>query len=204
MGSLLLQMLNLNLLARKPTLPNALGKKVNDDNAEAFISSGDKYSSFRRSSPLDGEHRVFGARKVDGLPFIIVVGEADQDWQKSWKQQAWGTVAALTILWLMAALIIRNQWIQLRQQEELHYLANTDVLTGIANRRDFMTQAERELNRVQRYQTSLAVLVLDIDRFKVINDTYGHATGDRALIAFTKACSSTLRDVDCSRPLRRR
>ena len=188
--------INLNLLARKPTLPDALGKKVNDDIAKTFISSEDNYSSYRRLSPLDGEHRVYAARKVDELPFIVVVGEADRDWQKTWKQQALGTVTALMILWVMAMLILRNYWVQLRQRNELYYLANTDPLTSIANRRDFMNQAKKELSRVQRYQTSLAVLVLDIDRFKVINDTHGHATGDRALIAFTKACLSNLRDVD--------
>lgn len=75
-------------------------------------------------------------------------------------------------------------------------LANTDALTGIANRRSFIFQAERELKRTQRYDLSLVLLVLDIDHFKQINDTCGHATGDRAIVAFSRACMEAIRDVD--------
>lgn len=96
----------------------------------------------------------------------------------------------------MAIQILRNHWRQLEQRKKLFNLAQTDPLTKTLNRRGFMEKSEMELNRSQRYQTDLAILVLDIDLFKIINDNYGHATGDRALIAFTQACLESLRAID--------
>jgi len=187
---------NLSLLARKPTLSEALGKKVNDEIVEAFIASDENYKDFHNKSPLDGENRFYGVRKVDGLPFIIVVGEADQDWLCDWQLRAWVTAIVVFLLWGMAIQILRNYWKQLHHHKKLFHLAQTDPLTKTLNRRGFMEQGEKELKRAQRHHTDLAVLVLDIDLFKIINDKHGHATGDRALLTFTQACLETLRDID--------
>ncbi|NJA05810.1 diguanylate cyclase [Methylococcaceae bacterium WWC4] len=80
--------------------------------------------------------------------------------------------------------------------EQLERQAHLDYLTGIPNRRYFMEQAELELARVQRYGNHLSVLMLDIDRFKVINDTYGHAIGDRVLQKMGQIFIETLREID--------
>jgi len=109
--------MNLNLLARKPALPDALGKKVNDPDTAAVIASGERYRSLDIHSPLDGENRLHGVRKLDGLPFVVVVGEANQDWQRGWRQRTWGALAALLLLWGMAALVLRHHWAILRQRE---------------------------------------------------------------------------------------
>ncbi|MBI5165622.1 MAG: diguanylate cyclase [Magnetospirillum sp.] len=79
---------------------------------------------------------------------------------------------------------------------ELRRLATTDPLTGAANRRQFMAIAEQEAERSARYRRPLAVLMLDIDHFKVVNDTHGHAVGDEVLKAVADACRAGLRDVD--------
>ncbi len=68
-----------------------------------------------------------------------------------------------------------------RMESELQRLATTDPLTGIANRRHFMEQLAVELERVQRYGGPAALLMLDLDHFKHVNDSYGHATGDTVL-----------------------
>lgn len=75
-------------------------------------------------------------------------------------------------------------------------LARTDELTGLPNRRSFMEQAVREIGRASRYGSSLAVAMFDLDRFKRLNDTYGHQTGDRALVLFGKILSEELRGED--------
>jgi diguanylate cyclase (GGDEF)-like protein/PAS domain S-box-containing protein len=83
-----------------------------------------------------------------------------------------------------------------RLQEELRQQATTDVLTGTFNRRYFMELAAHELKRAARHQHPLAIAVMDLDHFKLINDTYGHAAGDQTLVHFTKICQKNIRDID--------
>lgn len=75
-------------------------------------------------------------------------------------------------------------------------LAATDSLTGISNRRHFIETGTIEFERSKRYQHSLSVLMLDIDHFKSINDTFGHQAGDQVLKAITECCSTLLRSSD--------
>lgn len=82
-------------------------------------------------------------------------------------------------------------------ERELRRLATTDSLTGIANRRAFLEQTEQVFRSCQRYHASMALLVLDLDHFKSINDRHGHATGDSVLIRFVEAVSIELRETDC-------
>jgi diguanylate cyclase (GGDEF)-like protein len=81
-------------------------------------------------------------------------------------------------------------------EAELKRLAATDSLTGAANRRHFQAEAARELARAKRYGRPLAVMMLDIDHFKKINDTYGHAAGDQVLRALVERCRANLRSQD--------
>ncbi|MCP4696139.1 MAG: diguanylate cyclase [Gammaproteobacteria bacterium] len=82
-----------------------------------------------------------------------------------------------------------------RQARELQVLANIDCLTGIANRRRFLAFLDSEWRRCLRNQTSIAMIMLDIDFFKAYNDTYGHLRGDETLRRVAKAA----KDV-CRRP----
>ncbi len=80
--------------------------------------------------------------------------------------------------------------------EEFRLLAATDSLTGAASRRHFLDLARAEIDRRASGLTPLAIVIADIDRFKSLNDTYGHAAGDVALSAFVSACRASSRPTD--------
>ncbi len=80
--------------------------------------------------------------------------------------------------------------------QRLRQLALTDELTGIANRRCFVSSAEAELNRCWRSGAQAALLVIDIDHFKNLNDEHGHPAGDAALVHMASLIRETLREYD--------
>jgi diguanylate cyclase (GGDEF)-like protein len=75
-------------------------------------------------------------------------------------------------------------------------LAAVDELSGLYNRRHFNILAASEWSRFQRYHRPFCVLLLDIDHFKELNDRYGHACGDRAVVEFAKLCEEEKRSID--------
>lgn len=81
-------------------------------------------------------------------------------------------------------------------QAELARLAATDALTGALNRRSFFQGGAREVDRARRYGHCLAALMLDLDGFKRVNDTHGHACGDRLLADLAQRCRDQLRASD--------
>ncbi|AVR97012.1 sensor domain-containing diguanylate cyclase [Pseudoduganella armeniaca] len=83
-----------------------------------------------------------------------------------------------------------------RADEEMARLARTDSLTGLYNRRMFEGELDKALLRANRTASRVAVAYLDIDRFKQINDTHGHATGDLVLIEFARRLRATVRVTD--------
>ncbi len=81
-------------------------------------------------------------------------------------------------------------------RKELEQMAFTDFLTGVANRRYFVRSFNSELERIKRYKTDMALVEIDLDYFKKINDTHGHLFGDQALCHFVKITQSILRHND--------
>jgi diguanylate cyclase (GGDEF)-like protein len=95
--------------------------------------------------------------------------------------------------------LLRNPiLLEYEELEKLRHNAATDPLTGLNNRRMFEEYLEREIHRSSRYGTSFALLLLDLRRFKIANDTYGHATGDEILRGVALASAETIRGSDVS------
>lgn len=80
--------------------------------------------------------------------------------------------------------------------KELAHLASLDPLTGLANRRTFERELSAHLTRYRRHGVGGAVLMLDLDRFKNVNDTLGHLVGDQLLIRLSRALDTRVRDTD--------
>lgn len=91
---------------------------------------------------------------------------------------------------------INNQLQLLRYQRQLERLATTDQLTDLWNRRHLLETANQELGRFQRYGHRFSTVIFDIDHFKSLNDTHGHAVGDMALRECARTLSNTVRRED--------
>jgi len=97
----------------------------------------------------------------------------------------WANVFVLRLLAELAAA-----------HEDLEVRATQDELTGVHNRRHFMDLAEREIARCRRYQTPAALLLIDADHFKRVNDAHGHRCGDALLCEIARATLASLRQPD--------
>lgn len=95
------------------------------------------------------------------------------------------------------AVIVFRDISELKEKEAaLTHLARTDTLTGLANRRHFIEQLNAEIQRWQRNSHQAALLMVDLDFFKRVNDTWGHATGDEVLGHFAETLRHSLRRID--------
>ncbi len=83
-----------------------------------------------------------------------------------------------------------------RAEAEIIHLARHDVLTGLANRAEFNARLEEASKRLQRNGGGVAVMMIDLDRFKAVNDTHGHLAGDQLLSEVAHRLQSTVRDTD--------
>ena len=90
------------------------------------------------------------------------------------------------------AVSVENARLYARVQK----LAITDSLTGLYNRRGLFEFGRREVERARRFGRPLAAIMFDLDHFKRVNDTYGHATGDQVLASLAARCRQELREVD--------
>jgi diguanylate cyclase (GGDEF)-like protein len=109
------------------------------------------------------------------------------------------TLPVLTELWLMGLLAGIALWAQMAQLHKLLSLyrqATRDSLTSLFNRRAIMERLMGEYHRANRYDHPMTVVLFDLDRFKRINDTYGHLTGDAVLKTFARLLTNKLRTTD--------
>jgi diguanylate cyclase (GGDEF)-like protein len=100
------------------------------------------------------------------------------------------------LIFLMGTAIFMLLLCRERIEHRLIEAARRDGVTGLASRGTFFDNAQRLLQRCQRMGTPLSLILFDLDRFKEINDTFGHQVGDRVLVEFANTCRRTLRPID--------
>ncbi|WP_199053249.1 sensor domain-containing diguanylate cyclase [Aquitalea sp. ASV15] len=126
------------------------------------------------------------------------------DWQLGWfllsgfERSVIFCQSLLLLLLLAVALRFYRGLLSKQQRRESHlfYLANHDRLTGLANRNLFYDRLQHAISRLNRNGKRLAVLFLDMDRFKPVNDSYGHATGDKVLQLIAARILAIMRSED--------
>lgn len=184
------------LLARNPPMPDAIGKKINLWQGHVDTKMSLAGVGFTSESPIDGVQRIYGITQMDEVPIIIVVGYDLHTMLADWWRRTWQIAVGLVVLLGMSFIALWAYLKNIRQGEELLRLSTTDTLTGIANRRLLFETGDREILRIKRYKGTLAVLILDIDHFKKINDTWGHSSGDRVIQVTALTISRCIREQD--------
>ncbi len=136
-------------------------------------------------------------RSEHGVPLILTGSETATSERRRQALQA-GAFDYFQIPKETELLILRaNQLVTLRQTiDKLRGEADIDQLTGLANRRRFRVALSREVERWRRYQVPCALLLLDIDHMKTINDTYGHPAGDLVIHELADTMTRVSRDND--------
>lgn len=151
---------------------------------------------YQNASAVDQLAHHYLYKAVPGLPLVMVTGFSDADVAQRVRVRmqpiTLALVSAAVVVVLMAGLLT----VIGRQHGALQTLATTDALTGLMNRRETMRMGEDEVARAVRYRTPLSLMMLDIDHFKRVNDTWGHPTGDRAIQALAQAMLSVVREHD--------
>ena len=113
-----------------------------------------------------------------------------KQWQQ--KQLYWAlmVLSLVLVFFLVMCAVIYRLYIKNKR------LASRDPLTSLHNRRSILTHGEQAITSCDRYQYALSVLMLDIDSFKAVNDSFGHETGDRVIQYVADICIATLREPD--------
>jgi diguanylate cyclase (GGDEF)-like protein len=106
---------------------------------------------------------------------------------------AWLNMLTLAIYLAVFAVIVHTLRVEIELREKL---ARTDSLTGLLNRRAFDEAIQHEMNRLTRFKRPFTLLVLDLDKFKAVNDTRGHAAGDELLKSVSRVLTGSFRETD--------
>lgn len=191
------------------------------DGTERFQSAFEGKAGLVTELSRTSDERLYAYRRIPSSPLVVLVSRTRDDViieNQAARRGYFGSALLLTVLmifltflWMFAAhrrrLLIHSLTMaqenntqlikQIEKEKEVAYhLATYDQLTGLPNRMLFAELAGRYLMRARRIRGHFAVMFIDLDRFKPINDTYGHKTGDQLLIEVSQRLKECMRQSD--------
>ncbi len=146
---------------------------------------------------LVGQGIISYATTTGALPYAPLVKNlqgSDGALSLFWMETMYFFAAPHLIVLLLFAYHVLTEW--RRREHEIRLLSLTDPLTHLSNRRSILEDLNQEHERSGRYGPSFSVLLVDLDHFKHVNDTWGHPVGDLVLVAAAKALKESVRKVD--------
>ncbi len=184
--------------------PDALADILGQSDVETAIAQSIRDDKIELADLPGGEDTRLALVPVteDGKVARLYAFAVDQTAAASLTNMALTVVTLTTVLLIVmgfsvpaaiASRRIRERWLA---EDKIRFLAMHDSLTGLPNRVQFHQQLERAVARAKRHGQLMAVLCLDLDRFKHVNDTLGHATGDALLEEVSARLKENTREVD--------
>ncbi len=185
-GSITLFRTDGRVIVREPYVESDVRRDLGFNEGFDQIRSA-RSGSFEGVSPVDGARRIVSFHRVGSLPLIQDVEvSVDQAYASWWRK----TITIGAVLGLLCLCTVTLAWIlnaelkrRVKIEAILENLAATDPLTGLANRRRLGETLHAEWRRAIREGTTMSLLMIDADRFKTFNDTYGHPAGDELIKA---------------------
>ena len=187
------------ILMRQPFHEGDIGKSLAGGHSFEPLVRAD-HGTYIDIAVLDHIERLYSFRRIGSYPLVVVVGFATDDIFAGWRKRAI-TVGIVTVildalLILLSLMFSRQLRKRLAMEVRLRRLAWFDSLTGLPNRVQLQREALRMLTNANRNGSTLAVLFIDLDRFKRVNDTQGHAVGDEVLSEIARRLQSQIQTGD--------
>ena len=203
-GALVLAKRDGTILVRRPFVEQVVGRSL--ANSEIFLNHLPYASEglAEAVAVVDGTPRLYGYRALASYPLVVEAGLSRESIIAPWRHDV---IKSAAVLLLLLVGLGAFGWVVLRQLREriaieralhqahqtLKSLALTDSLTGLGNRRRLDAVFEAEIRRARRQGYALALVMLDLDHFKLYNDRYGHPAGDQCLRRFAELLQQALK-----------
>jgi diguanylate cyclase len=195
---------NGTILVRRPFIASVIGQSLADSevfkNYLPFSSQG--IAEVR--AVVDGTQRLYGYRALSTYPLVVETGLSRESIIAPWRWDLIKTgfvlmsvITAFTVFGLIVLRQLRQRMVMEKDLRRAHQamkdMALTDSLTGLANRRRLDTALIDEIRLARRQGSSISLIMIDVDHFKLYNDSYGHAAGDDCLSAVGQAIAQAVK-----------
>ena len=190
------------IMARNQDFEQSIGIQVlnNLPFKGTLVGTRGKYQTF---GTYDHVERVYHWERLKNYPATVMLGMSVENLTKPVEQsianERFKALISTISMWsvsLLAVYMTLRMQSNIKRRIESEYVANHDTLTGLDNRKALLEHLQESLQEAQIHGTRSAVLFIDLDGFKPINDTYGHAAGDTLLKAVAQRIKRCARDVD--------